>query len=127
MISGAVTTTLGVPHTSNANSHLAVNCNYGGTSPPGRALDPFAGLLVELVELSMTLAEANGIENAVLLAALVVALAVLGPGSRSVDPKLYQRKRIPIRNDWNCFSPSLKSWPHVSRSSESVKPPFGVV
>ena len=60
---------------------------------------PIAGLLIAFVELWIALAGANGIENAILLATLGAALAALGPGSHSVDAKLYGRKRIQIRND----------------------------
>jgi uncharacterized membrane protein YphA (DoxX/SURF4 family) len=37
-------------------------------------------------------------ESSILRAALGAALAVLGPGSYSVDAKLFGRKRIQIRN-----------------------------
>ena len=84
VISGAATTILGAPHT----QALTLQ-----SSAIAAAL-----LLPALVELSMTLAGANGIENAVLLATLGVALAVLGPGSRSVSAKLSGRKRIYIND-----------------------------
>ncbi len=60
---------------------------------------PIAGILVVLVELCLALSRLTGIENSVLLASLGAALAVLGPGSHSVDAKLYGRKRIDIRQD----------------------------
>ena len=96
-ISGAVTTILGASHTQafilQAIAFVAALLLLVGL------WTPIAGLLLALVELSIALAGANGIENAVLLATIGVALAVLGPGSRSIDAKLYGRKRIQIRND----------------------------
>ena len=59
---------------------------------------PLAGILVVLIELWFALSLASGIENSILLATLGAALAVLGPGSRSIDAKLYGRKRIDIRD-----------------------------
>jgi hypothetical protein len=84
VIFGAVTTIVGAA--SHANSHFAV-----GLWPL------IAGLSLHLFELSIALARANRIENAVLLATLGVA-AALGPGSRSVDAKPSRRKRTQIRN-----------------------------
>jgi len=60
---------------------------------------PIAGLAIVVVELAMAWSGTKGIENSVLLATLGAALAALGPGSHSVDAKLYGRKRIQIRND----------------------------
>jgi len=59
---------------------------------------PVAGTAIAILELWSTVSRTNGIENAVLLATLGVALAVLGPGSYSLDAKLFGRKRIQIRN-----------------------------
>lgn len=57
---------------------------------------PIAGTLVVLVELWFALSRTNALENAILLAALGAALAVLGPGACSIDAKRYGRKRIAI-------------------------------
>ena len=59
---------------------------------------PVAGAAIAILELWSTVSRTNGMENAVLLATLGVALAVLGPGSYSLDAKLFGRKRIQIRN-----------------------------
>jgi uncharacterized membrane protein YphA (DoxX/SURF4 family) len=59
---------------------------------------PIAGVAIAVLQLWTTVPRANGIENAVLLATLGAALAVLGPGSYSVDAKLFGRKRVRIRN-----------------------------
>ena len=59
---------------------------------------PVAGTAIAILELWSTVSRTNGMENAVLLATLGVALAVLGPGSYSLDAKLFGRKRIQIRN-----------------------------
>jgi uncharacterized membrane protein YphA (DoxX/SURF4 family) len=60
---------------------------------------PIAGLVIVLIALWMGLSGAKGTEIAVLLATIGAALAALGPGSHSVDAKLYGRKRIQIQND----------------------------
>ena len=59
---------------------------------------PIAGVAIAVLELWTTMSRTNGMENAVLLATLGAALAVLGPGSYSVDVKLFGRKRILIPN-----------------------------
>lgn len=60
---------------------------------------PIAGLLIVVVEAWFVLLRTNSIESSVLLATVGAALAALGPGSHSVDAKLYGRKRIQIRNN----------------------------
>ena len=60
---------------------------------------PIAGLLIVAVDVWFALSRTNSIESSVLLATVGAALAALGPGSHSVDAKLYGRKRIQIRND----------------------------
>jgi putative oxidoreductase len=60
---------------------------------------PVAGTLIVLVELSTAFSGRSSIENAVLLAALGAGLALLGPGSHSIDAKRYGRKRIELRKN----------------------------
>lgn len=57
---------------------------------------PVAGILIVLVELCLAFSGGNSIENSILLAALGAALAVLGPGSHSIDAKRYGRRRVEI-------------------------------
>lgn len=97
IISGALTTILGAPH-SRALILQSIAIAAALLLLVG-LWTPIAGLLIALVELWLALSLASGIENAILLATLGAALAALGPGSHSVDAKLYGRKRIQIRND----------------------------
>ena len=57
---------------------------------------PVAGILILVLELCLAFSGRSSIENSVLLAAFGAALAVLGPGSHSIDAKRYGRKRIEI-------------------------------
>lgn len=57
---------------------------------------PVAGILIVLVELCLASWGRSGIENSILLAAVGAALAVLGPGSHSIDAKRYGRRRVEI-------------------------------
>jgi putative oxidoreductase len=57
---------------------------------------PVAGALVVIVESWFAFAGTIQLENAILLAALGAALAALGPGYRSVDARLFGRKRFDI-------------------------------
>ena len=59
---------------------------------------PISGIAIVVVELWMAVSRMTGFENAVLLATLGASLALLGPGSHSVDARLYGRRRIRIRN-----------------------------
>jgi putative oxidoreductase len=59
---------------------------------------PIAGTLVMLVELCFLLLETTHAQDNILLAALGAALAVLGPGIRSIDALRYGRKRFDIRD-----------------------------
>jgi uncharacterized membrane protein YphA (DoxX/SURF4 family) len=59
---------------------------------------PIAAILVSLLELWGAASGTKGVENAILLATLAAALGVLGPGSHSVDARVFGRKRIQIRD-----------------------------
>jgi uncharacterized membrane protein YphA (DoxX/SURF4 family) len=58
---------------------------------------PMAGVLVVIVEGLTALSRADSLRNCVVLATLGAALAMLGPGVRSIDARLFGRKRIDIR------------------------------
>jgi putative oxidoreductase len=58
---------------------------------------PVAGVLVVIVEVWTALSKAEELRNCVVLATLAAALAMLGPGVRSIDARLFGRKRIDIR------------------------------
>ena len=60
---------------------------------------PISGLLILLLELLFAFSRTNGIENSILLATFGAAMALLGPGSYSVDARRYGRKRIRFPND----------------------------
>lgn len=60
---------------------------------------PIAGMLILVVQVWFALSQTSSVASSVLLATVGAALAALGPGSHSVDAKLYGRKRIEIRND----------------------------
>jgi putative oxidoreductase len=60
---------------------------------------PIAGICVSLFEAWAAVSRFTGMEVAVLLATLGVALAALGPGAHSIDARLYGRKRIEIQHD----------------------------
>ena len=57
---------------------------------------PAAGVLVVIVELWAALTKVDNLQNCLILAALGAALAMLGPGVRSIDARLFGRKRIEI-------------------------------
>jgi hypothetical protein len=59
---------------------------------------PMAGVLVVIVELWIAFSRADSLRSSVVLASLGAALAMLGPGIRSVDARLFGRKRIAIRD-----------------------------
>jgi uncharacterized membrane protein YphA (DoxX/SURF4 family) len=59
---------------------------------------PIAGMLVVSVELWSAFARADSLRNCIALASLGAALAMLGPGVRSIDSRLFGRKRIDIRD-----------------------------
>ena len=57
---------------------------------------PMAGVLVVIVELWTALSRADNLRICIVLAVVGAALAMLGPGSWSVDAWLFGRKRIDI-------------------------------
>jgi uncharacterized membrane protein YphA (DoxX/SURF4 family) len=57
---------------------------------------PIAGALVTVTELWIALTGTNHLRSAILLATMGVALALLGPGARSIDARLFGRKRLDI-------------------------------
>jgi uncharacterized membrane protein YphA (DoxX/SURF4 family) len=59
---------------------------------------PIAGALVILVEVCFVFLGATQVRSNILLGALGVALAALGPGVRSIDALRYGRKRFDIRD-----------------------------
>jgi putative oxidoreductase len=58
---------------------------------------PMAGVLVVIVELWSILARAGNLRNCAELATFGAVLAMLGPGVRSIDARIFGRKRIDIR------------------------------
>ena len=58
---------------------------------------PMAGVLVVIVELWAAFSKTDSLRSCVMLAAVGAALAMLGPGVRSIDARLFGRKRIDIR------------------------------
>jgi putative oxidoreductase len=58
---------------------------------------PLAGALVVVVELWAIAARTGEVRNSVVMATFGAALAMLGPGIRSVDARLFGRKRIDVR------------------------------
>ena len=59
---------------------------------------PMAGVLVVIAELSTAVSRPDSLRNCAILASLGAALLMLGPGVRSIDARLFGRKRIEIRD-----------------------------
>jgi putative oxidoreductase len=57
---------------------------------------PITGLVIVVVEVWSAFSGAEHLHSAVLLGTLGAALAMLGPGVRSVDARLFGRKRLDI-------------------------------
>jgi putative oxidoreductase len=57
---------------------------------------PIAGALVTVTELWIALTGTDHLRSAILLAMMGAALAILGPGARSIDALLLGRKRLDI-------------------------------
>jgi putative oxidoreductase len=58
---------------------------------------PFAGALVALMEVWMAFSSSTEWQAAALAAGIATAVMLLGPGSWSVDARIYGRKRISIQ------------------------------
>jgi uncharacterized membrane protein YphA (DoxX/SURF4 family) len=58
---------------------------------------PAAGILVTLVEACLLLLGSAHGRSSILLGVVGAALAALGPGSTSIDARLFGRKRLDIR------------------------------
>lgn len=59
---------------------------------------PVAGLIVALVEAWIGFSERAELGIQILLAALALSLAMLGPGAWSIDSHLFGRRRLTSRN-----------------------------
>ena len=59
---------------------------------------PVAGGLVALLELYLVFFRQSGLWASLLAAAIAMGLALLGPGSSSIDAHAYGRKRISVRD-----------------------------
>jgi putative oxidoreductase len=57
---------------------------------------PIAGALVALTEFWTALTGTDHLQSAILLATMGIALAIIGPGARSIDAHLFGRKRLDI-------------------------------
>jgi putative oxidoreductase len=57
---------------------------------------PIAGALVVIAELWTAVSTESAVRSCVLLAAMGAVLAMLGPGVRSIDARIFGRKRIDI-------------------------------
>ena len=58
---------------------------------------PVAGVFVVILELWSMLTRIGDLRNCIALATFGAVLAMLGPGVRSIDARLFGRKRIDIR------------------------------
>jgi putative oxidoreductase len=58
---------------------------------------PVAGAVVTISELWIAFSRGDHLPNAVILAAIGAAVAMLGPGARSIDALLFGRKRLNVR------------------------------
>jgi uncharacterized membrane protein YphA (DoxX/SURF4 family) len=57
---------------------------------------PISGALVTLTELWIGLTRTGQLRSTILLATVALAIAILGPGARSIDARLFGRKRLDI-------------------------------
>jgi uncharacterized membrane protein YphA (DoxX/SURF4 family) len=58
---------------------------------------PIAGLLVVALQSWIAFSQPAHLRYSLVLATIGAALAMLGPGARSIDARLFGRKRIDIR------------------------------
>ena len=95
LISDGVTELLGLPRWPGiARSFLEL---AAGILLIGGLWTPMAGALLVFVEVWCLTSRAGEVRNCVLLATFGAALAMLGPGVRSIDARLFGRKRIDLR------------------------------
>ena len=57
---------------------------------------PISGALLTLTELWIALTRTGHLRSTILLATVGLAIAILGPGARSMDARLFGRKRLDI-------------------------------
>jgi uncharacterized membrane protein YphA (DoxX/SURF4 family) len=57
---------------------------------------PISGALATLTELWIGLTRTGQLRSTILLATVALAIAILGPGARSIDARLFGRKRLDI-------------------------------
>jgi len=99
------------PNTRYYGVHTHVNTAFGSTEDRGRSPVPLphcrlslinavaaSGTLVILVEVCFGFLGTTQVRSNILWGALGAALAVLGPGIRSIDALRYVRKRFDIRD-----------------------------
>jgi len=60
---------------------------------------PLASIVLASVEFAFAFSKMEHLENSIVMAAVGLAVAALGPGFLSIDAKLYGRERIVIRDD----------------------------
>jgi len=68
----------------------------GGLAADRRIVDPIAGVLVAGIEAWIALSTPAAAGIPFVLAVLALTLAMIGPGTWSVDALLYGRKHIPL-------------------------------
>jgi putative oxidoreductase len=61
---------------------------------------PLAGVLVTLVEVCVLVLGTADVRSSILLGVVGAALAALGPGSTSIDARLFGRRRFDIREQF---------------------------
>ena len=69
---------------------------------------PIAGVVVTLIELCISVSHTDDLRSTILLGTIALAIAILGPGARSIDALLFGRKRLDIEVDRSRFPPPRK-------------------
>jgi len=82
----------GEPHTGLVV--LQIVCAAAGLLIFGGLWTPVVGVLAGLVEAWIAFTQPGAQSLAIVLAALVISLAMIGPGAWSIDARLYGRKQI---------------------------------